>query len=56
LELNDDKVDELLNIVQKAFQRFFANSIVLLWAKLGGETVAKGDLTTNFGESGDCDF
>jgi hypothetical protein len=53
LELNDDKVDELLNIIKEAFKRLLSNREVLSGANRRGEPVTKENLSGNLSQSSD---
>ena len=49
LELDDEKVDELLNILGKSFETFARDRVVLLWSEGRGKTLRKDQLANKLG-------
>lgn len=55
LELNDEKVEELLNITSDVLQSLAGNGVVLPRTDLGGNALTENEGTNNLSSSGDAE-
>jgi L-aminopeptidase/D-esterase-like protein len=53
LEFNDDKVDQLFQIIGESFERFLADCVVLARTHLGREAITQHEFSSAFSKSGD---
>lgn len=53
LELNDEKVDELLNVVKECLQRLLWDSVVFTWPERGRDTSSHHKFPDNLGKRSD---
>lgn len=54
LSFDDEEVDEVLEILERSFQRLLRNSVVLSWSDTAGNARAHDDFACNLCESDNC--